>query len=144
MRVCGSPPCSEANSAADGDLDQADFYLRAGCLTGPDLGPKNLAQPGGNSSIECHNDMTCKNAPGRTRTSDIRFRKPVPTSISSDTARTCESPSATPSNNPSSKPGNSTANVPDDPDLAVVTDAWPELPAAVRAGIVAMIQAAKT
>ena len=29
-----------------------------------------------------------------------------------------------------------------DPDLATVLDAWPALPAAIRAGIVAMVQAA--
>jgi hypothetical protein len=31
-----------------------------------------------------------------------------------------------------------------DPDLAVVVDAWDRLPHAVRAGIVAMVQAAST
>jgi hypothetical protein len=31
-----------------------------------------------------------------------------------------------------------------DPDLAIVVDAWDRLPAAVRAGIVAMVEAAST
>jgi hypothetical protein len=34
-------------------------------------------------------------------------------------------------------------NFPADPDLAAVVTAWPALPAAIRAGILAMIQAAK-
>lgn len=46
--------------------------------------------------------------------------------------RTCESPSATPSNSPSSKPSNAGPEAGQDnaldADLAVVTDAWPELP----------------
>jgi len=33
-----------------------------------------------------------------------------------------------------------TSPLPDDPDLAVVVAAWPELPEAVRAGIVAMVK----
>ena len=32
---------------------------------------------------------------------------------------------------------------PNDPDLAVVIGAWPELPDAVRAGILAMVKASK-
>ena len=30
-----------------------------------------------------------------------------------------------------------------DPDLAAVIDAWPDIPAAVRQGILAMVQAAR-
>jgi hypothetical protein len=33
-------------------------------------------------------------------------------------------------------------NAPLDPDLAAVVDAWPALPAAIKAGILAMVQAA--
>jgi hypothetical protein len=32
----------------------------------------------------------------------------------------------------------------DDPDLAAVVAAWPELPAAIKAGIVAMVKAASS
>jgi len=35
-----------------------------------------------------------------------------------------------------------TGLLPSDPGLAAVIDAWPELPEAVRAGIVAMVKAA--
>jgi hypothetical protein len=35
------------------------------------------------------------------------------------------------------------APVPADPDLAAVTEAWPNLPPAVRAGIVAMVKASE-
>jgi hypothetical protein len=34
-------------------------------------------------------------------------------------------------------------NAPIDPELAAVIDAWPALPAAIKAGILAMIRAAK-
>ncbi len=37
---------------------------------------------------------------------------------------------------------NATRLLPDDPDLAAVVDAWPKLPAAIKAGIVAMVRAA--
>jgi hypothetical protein len=33
---------------------------------------------------------------------------------------------------------------PSDPDLAVVVAAWPSLPEAIRAGILAMVKAAKS
>ena len=33
-------------------------------------------------------------------------------------------------------------SVENDPDLATVIDTWPALPAAIRAGIIAMVQAA--
>jgi hypothetical protein len=36
---------------------------------------------------------------------------------------------------------NATRALPDDPDLAAVVTAWPSLPEAVRAGIVAMVRA---
>jgi hypothetical protein len=32
----------------------------------------------------------------------------------------------------------------DDPDLAAVVEAWPELPEALRAGILAMVKAARS
>ena len=32
---------------------------------------------------------------------------------------------------------------PNDPDLAAVLDAWPELPEAIKAGIMAMVRAAR-
>ena len=36
---------------------------------------------------------------------------------------------------------NATRLLPDDPDLAAVVDAWPELPEAIKTGIVAMVKA---
>jgi hypothetical protein len=48
--------------------------------------------------------------------------------------------------NGNTRPGcateSATSSLNDDPDLAVVVAAWPELPVAVRAGIVAMVKAA--
>jgi len=32
--------------------------------------------------------------------------------------------------------------IPDDPDLAAVVEAWPKLPEAIKAGILAMVEAA--
>jgi len=37
---------------------------------------------------------------------------------------------------------NGALSLPDSPDLALVVEAWPELPEAVRAGILAMVKAA--
>jgi hypothetical protein len=37
---------------------------------------------------------------------------------------------------------NATHLLPDDPGLAAVVDAWPDLPEAIKAGIVAMVRAA--
>ncbi len=42
---------------------------------------------------------------------------------------------------PATATQNATRLLPDDPGLAAVVDAWPELPEAIRAGIVAMINA---
>jgi hypothetical protein len=33
--------------------------------------------------------------------------------------------------------------LPDDPDLAALVDAWPELPRAIRAGILSMVRASR-
>ncbi len=38
---------------------------------------------------------------------------------------------------------NATRLLPDDPGLAAVVEAWPELPEAIRTGIVAMVKAAE-
>ncbi|MGO8903852.1 MAG: hypothetical protein ACLQU5_36755 [Isosphaeraceae bacterium] len=35
-------------------------------------------------------------------------------------------------------------DAPKDPDLAAVVEAWPELPEALKAGIVAMVKAARS
>jgi hypothetical protein len=59
-----------------------------------------------------------------------------------------------PTRHPSEKPGVANASgaecgalvahsPPFDPDLAAVADAWPELPAAIKAGILALIGATK-
>ena len=50
--------------------------------------------------------------------------------LSTDRVSTCDSPKS-----------NDTKNDTKDPDLALVIDAWPELPEAVRAGIMAMVRA---
>ena len=44
---------------------------------------------------------------------------------------------------PSSTPSNPTEISPTDPDLQYLNDAWPTLPQAIRAGILAMVEAAK-
>ena len=39
---------------------------------------------------------------------------------------------------------NATRLLPDDPGLAAVVDAWPDLPEAIKAGILAMVKAARS
>jgi hypothetical protein len=75
------------------------------------------------------------NTHDRIRTCDLRIRSPLHDSTSNETADTCNSPPATPNSTP-----NKTA---DDPDLRRVIDAWPTLPAAIRDGMAAMVEAAR-
>ena len=79
-----------------------------------------------------------ENTPGETRTPDPRIRNPMPESITDQSTTTYNDGSATPASNPDTLDGNS----PGDPDLAAVVEAWPDLPDAIRAGIVAMVEAA--
>ena len=88
-----------------------------------------------------------KTAPGRTRTCDPRFRKPVQsnvnpcqhnTPVSGAAPRAAASAQNTPSASDSLDP-----NRPDDADLAAVVEAWADLPDAVRAGITAMVKVAR-
>ena len=57
-----------------------------------------------------------------------------------ETTGPCEGASATPSSRPSSRD----ANQPADAELQRLIDAWPTLPHAVRAGIMAMVKATET
>ncbi len=41
---------------------------------------------------------------------------------------------------PSTATQNATRLLPDDPDLAAVVEAWPDLPEAIKAGIMALVQ----
>ena len=79
----------------------------------------------------------CATAADRTRTDDLRFTKPLRDSTSGDDIDTYDRPDSTPRSNPSSWAEN-------DPDLDALIRAWPTLPDAIRAGIVAMIRALGT
>ncbi len=72
------------------------------------------------------------NAPGRTRTCDFRIRNPIDDSVNADTATTYDAPPQ----NPRNTPGNSEL----DSELVRLLDAWPSLPAAVRSGIMAIVE----
>jgi hypothetical protein len=61
----------------------------------------------------------------------------IPASRQNKTYRDITRPRRTPQNTPHGAEGNRT-----DPDLEKVVEAWPDLPAAVKAGIVAMVRAA--
>ena len=76
-------------------------------------------------------------APARTRTWDRRIRNPRAGSTSDGGPVTCEGASASPSSFPSTRPQES------DPDLLTLAKAWPHLPEPLRAGIVAMVRAAR-
>ena len=76
------------------------------------------------------------NTPGRTRTCDLRFRKPPPENVNTSSASTCELAYGNYSAYPSSQAQNEGADV----RLQQIIDSWPLLPEAVRAGIVAMVK----
>ncbi len=57
---------------------------------------------------------------------------------SADVSSTCDGAPATPASSPDSSGG----NPPRDDDLRRLIDAWPDLPEPIRAGIVAMVEAA--
>jgi len=81
-------------------------------------------------------------APGVTRTRGLRFRKPqTPDANDSDEAdlRQARPPLSAPLQRAGQNAPNA-AEIP--PDLAELTAAWPRLPEAVKAGIVAMVRTA--
>ena len=78
----------------------------------------------------------CVGAPGRIRTCDPRFRKPEAGDVSAGSGGGCEGDATAPSRSPSSE-------LFEDAELREVVAYWTTLPRTVRAGIVAMIDAAK-
>ncbi len=63
----------------------------------------------------------------------------MPGSVTDGAAETCEKgPTSARSHH-----RNGTENPPQDPDLRRVVEAWPTLPAPIRAGIVAMVEVSK-
>ena len=81
----------------------------------------------------------CLKATLRTRTGDLSFTKAQAASAKPITKVVCGSAAAT----PSSSPGSRDENRPLDDDLRRLIDAWPTLPDPVRAGIAAMVEAAR-
>ena len=70
----------------------------------------------------------------RIRTVDLRFTKPLLNSTSNDDTATCESAST--------RLASSLATIlQEHAELTAVVEAWPGLPEAVRAGILAMVKA---
>ncbi len=63
-----------------------------------------------------------------------RFSRPPPDSVSPEPAQTCEQPPDNSADSSASLAGN-------DPDLAAVLQAWPTLPEAIKAGILATVRA---
>jgi len=76
-------------------------------------------------------------ATGRTRTDDLRFTKPEDDSVSSCNINTYENTAPAIAYNPDTSHENTTI----DNDLQSVIYAWDELPPAVQAGILAMVNA---
>ena len=74
--------------------------------------------------------------PGRTRTFGLRIRNPQARPVSGCRDAACEPASSDPSRNPSTP-------VQEDTDLALVVEAWAGLPDAVKAGILAMVEASR-
>jgi hypothetical protein len=55
-----------------------------------------------------------------------------------------QDPSPLASAGPSTATENATGLIPSDPDLHEIISAWPSLPEAIKAGIIAMVKAAST
>ena len=80
------------------------------------------------------------NTSRRTRTYNLLVKSQLTGVISGDSATPSGTANPTPSSSPSSGAQNTSTT---DPDLAAVIDAWPTLPEAVKAGIVAMVEAVR-
>jgi len=92
--------------------------------------------------------MGYETATGRIRTDDLRFTKPQDDSVSSEVSSTYDGAPSTPSIIPSTRIENAARTAPtcvqDDDELRDVISAWPTMPHAVRAGIMAMVRATLT
>ena len=80
--------------------------------------------------------MSLLNEGDGARTRNLRIDSPVLYFTTADSVTSYDEQSACTSSNTS----NSTQNLPPDADLQAVIDAWPTLPAAVKAGILAMVE----
>src|SRR5262245_21137640 len=82
--------------------------------------------------------------PGRTRTSDPRIRNPEAENVTDADGAACEVGAGDARGiGRSEQPEATLRDVPMDPDLALVADAWSALPSAVKAGIMAMVRASR-
>jgi hypothetical protein len=80
-----------------------------------------------------------RSVPGATRTHDLRFRRPLTTpETTAENGGISVPPSTGPSTGAQSGPSEPAFA---DPDLGAVVAAWPALPTAIRAGILAMVRA---
>ena len=82
------------------------------------------------------NAKTCRNWPGRTRTSNLLIQSQVGLPASHYSSSTPESDNP----NPSAYPSSQTQNKGIDVILQQIIYSWPLLPEAVRAGIVVMVK----
>ena len=101
--------------------------------------PLHLPESGAEQCHSLPSDATITGqttATGRTRTVNLRFTKPLAESVTSETTSTYDKSDL---RLPASLP----EILKNDPDLGAVVAAWPDLPKAIRAGIVAMVRAAK-
>ena len=99
--------------------------------------PLSVSQP---CAKKTPREAGCESEADGTRTRNHRIDSPVHQSrkpTDSKGLRTDAEPRATHSATLSVK------SAPSDPDLSAVIDAWPTLPKAIRAGIVAMVRASK-
>ena len=87
------------------------------------------------------NTMACKSEGDGARTRNLRIDSPMLGSVSDEDARTCDRSSASTSSSPSSCAQEPSKT---DPDLAKLIDAWPTLPQPLKAGIRAMVDAARS
>ncbi len=114
--------------AAERGAASAGKGLSGGCKPSRITALRDPAQPGATSR---------KSSAAVAQLAEQRFCKPPVDSTKPDPASTCASLRGTPASNTDSSP----PETPLDAELQAVIEAWPDLPEAIRAGVVALVKA---
>jgi hypothetical protein len=108
------------------------------------MGPARDSGPVGAAVVARRSASGCNGEGEGTRTLDFQRDRLNPESVSAESGARCDDASATDSTSDSNRAQEAAPDaVIGDPELADIVRAWSELPSAVRAGIVAMVRAAR-